>query len=217
MTRRKINMLSDTDWTRYKNIISDFVDLDAGKQPVLWLNRVNQMLPFGEDSTEVYIPTQLEALFQYNHFRTWPISNPTQSGELDLSTVAMYISAQLLRENGYLNEYGYWNFDWSSDRFVLEGKVYKPTGDTQVSQAKDQALLFMVVLQRENPEDNQLILESYTGNEGRLVTKEGTYILDVNGKRVIEIARYMPMKVSTDYKGNRVIKSRDGIILGCSK
>ena len=130
--------MSQKDWDKYKSIINNFIDVDAGKQPFLWLRKINQPLAFGEDIGVKYVPYQLEGLFQYNFIKTWASSGRnTISGELDNGNMVLYISANLLRENNLLNKYGYWDFNWSEDRFVLNGKVYKPSGDTQVAQASD--------------------------------------------------------------------------------
>ena len=37
----------------------------------------------------------------------------------------------------------------TGDRFIINGIVYKPDGDTQVAQAKDEALVFLVILKRD--------------------------------------------------------------------
>lgn len=144
----------DKVWDTYKRIVNDFIDNDAGKQQILWKRYIDQPLPFGEDSGKKYMDVSLEVLVGYNSFRTWPINQSTISGELDNQNVAIWVSARLLKENGYLNNQGYWEFNRSLDRFVINGIVYKSAGDTQVSQAKNEALLFMVVLKRE--EDNEL-------------------------------------------------------------
>lgn len=145
----KKQMIPDKIWDRYKQIVNDFIDTDTGKQPIIWKRYINQPLPFGEDSGEQYLDVALDVLVGYNSFKTWPSNQATISGELDNSNLAIWVSARLLRELGYLNPQGYWDFDRSHDRFIINGITYKSSGDTQVSQAKDEALLFMVVLKRE--------------------------------------------------------------------
>lgn len=152
--------IPDNVWNLYKAIVNDFLDTDAGKQSFLWLKHINQLSLFGEDNNTKYIPVRLEGLFQYNFIKTWPANHHTLSGELEGENMVLYISARYLESNGYLDKYGYFNFNWSEDRFVLNGKVYKPDGDTQVAQAKDEALLFFIILKREEPEESSLILNS---------------------------------------------------------
>ena len=43
----------------------------------------------------------------------------------------------------------YWDLNWQEDRFVINGLTYRPSGDTQLAQAKDEALVFMVILKRD--------------------------------------------------------------------
>lgn len=142
-------IIPDSVWDHYKSIVSDFIDNDAGKQPIVWKRYSSNLLPYGEDSGETYDNIPLDVLVGYNSFRTWPINRATTSGELDAQNLAIWVSAKLLRYRGFLNESGYWEFNRSLDRFIINGIEYKSSGDTQVAQAKDEALLFMVVLKRE--------------------------------------------------------------------
>ena len=99
----------------------------------------------------------------------------TISGELQYDDQVLYISKNQLETLGYLNKYGYWDFNWAEDRFIVNGKVLQPGGDTQVAQAKDEALLFFVILQRMSPEETERILHEYytsgeeTGQIGDLI------------------------------------------------
>lgn len=148
------------DWDNYKQIIEDFIEEDAGKQPFVWLKKLNMMSSFGEDSSSKYEPIVLNGLFHYNYVKTWPSARSSISGELENGNLVLYISARSIEEAGYMNRFGYWDFNWVEDRFILNGKVYKPSGDTQVAQAKDKALLFFIILQREDIEEsNKLVRE----------------------------------------------------------
>lgn len=207
---RKAKRVADVDWGRYKKIINDFIEVDSGKQPFLWLNKINQPLAFGEDSGTRYTPYQLDGLFQYNYIKSWPTQPNSISGELDYSNIVLYISARLLRLNNLVNQYGYWDFNWAEDRYIINGKVYKPGGDTQVAQAKDEALLFYVILQREDPEESENILNSYTGGLAKVVTDEGIWLLDSEGNMIRDLCN-LPLRVqgSPDIP----ICSQDGCIL----
>ena len=120
--------LSNKAWERYKNIIKNFTDKDAGRQVITWKRHIDQIGAFG---------VQLEALCYYNVFRNWPINKPTTSGELDDENLTIYVTKRQIESLGYINSDGYWQFNWSEDRFIINGIVYKPSGDTQVAQAKD--------------------------------------------------------------------------------
>lgn len=149
MTKVPHSHVLNKSWDRYKKIITSFLDVDAGRQSITWAKHINQMLSHGEDSTPQYIPIEIEALCYYNAFRNWPINKATISGELDDENLSILISSEYLKEHGYLDEKGYWDFNWSEDRFEINGIVYKPSGDTQVAQAKDTALVFLIILKRD--------------------------------------------------------------------
>ena len=156
-----------------------------------FLNTRGKFLAFGEDVWVKYVPYQLEGLSQYNFIKTWASSGRNSiSGELDNGNLVLYISANLLRENNLLNKYGYWDFNWSEDRFILNGKVYKPSGDTQVAQASDEALLFFIILDREDPQENEDILQSYVSDTTIISSGKQSIIKNTNGRKVYEIIWY---------------------------
>ena len=161
-----MTFIKDRTWAKYKDIINKFVDTDAGKQKFLWLRKIDQPSAFAEDSSPVYVPITLEGLFHYNYIKSWANNRlrDTVSGELQYDDQVLYISANQLRDLGYLTTAGYWDFNWAEDRFIVNGKVLQPGGDTQVAQAKDEALLFFVILQRMSPEETEKLLKAYTPN-----------------------------------------------------
>lgn len=148
-TKTPAALVPNKSWDRYKRIISTFMDKDAGRQSIIWAKNVDQLLTHGEDYIPKYYRIKIEALCFYNAFRNWPINKATVSGELDEENLSILVTMEYIESIGYLNKDGYWDFDWSKDRFVINGQVYKPSGDTQVAQAKDQALVFMVILKRD--------------------------------------------------------------------
>ena len=187
MPRVRRSYVPVDQWERYKQIVNDFIDNDAGRQPFLWLRRIEQPLSYGEDSGILYNPVQLEGLFHYNYIKSWPTNSQTVSGELDFTNIVLYISANLLEANNFLTQYGYWDFNWSQDRFILNGKVYRPGGDTQVAQAREQALLFFVILYREDPQETEQLLQAYTTDQASVVTNDGIYLVDAKGKQIRDI------------------------------
>ncbi len=148
-TKFPYKLVPNKSWDRYKKIIRTFMDIDAGRQEITWAKHVDQLPTHAEDYYQVYQPITIEALCYYNSFRNWPINKETVTGELDDENLSIMVTDSFIKSIGYLNQYGYWDFDWSSDRFVINGIVYKPSGDTQVAQAKDQALVFLVILKRD--------------------------------------------------------------------
>lgn len=153
--------ISKKSWQKFENVINNFIDQDAGQQPFKWLKYIDVILPYAEDSGEEYEVVNLKGLFHYNHIRVWPYSKPTISGDIDTTSVVLYISKNNLKGGGYLTSDGYWDFNQTQDRFILNGHVYKPSGDTQVSQASDNPLLFFVVLQRDDAAEESKILAKY--------------------------------------------------------
>lgn len=172
----KPRMISNKEWSRYKSIINDFIDHTAGKQPFLWLRKINQMPLFGEDSNG-YTVVRLEGLFQYNYIRTWPANRDSISGELEGENMVLYISLRLLRDNNYINSQGYPDINWSEDRFILNGKVYKPDGDTTVAQAGNESLLFFVILKREDPGES-LKIKGTSISYAEVVTEKGKSLIN---------------------------------------
>lgn len=161
MVRRKRSRVPNREWGRYKNIVRDFIEVDAGYQPFLWLKKIHAPNLYGEDQPPVYEPIVLRGLFHYNYIRTWPINRNFASGEQEGENQVLYITKSYLDEHGYLTDDGYWDFDWSADRFISNGKVYKPDGDTEAAQAKDEALVFFVILNREDPEESARLIKTY--------------------------------------------------------
>lgn len=136
-------------WNQYKRIISKFLDEDSGKQKITWYKAIENPLHMGEDLPPQFYAINMEVLCYYNAFRNWPINTATVSGELDEENLSILVSKDQIGKLGYLNKEGYWDFNWASDRFELNGILYKPSGDTQVAQAHDEAIVFMVILKRD--------------------------------------------------------------------
>lgn len=149
MTKTPHRMVKNRSWDRYKKIINDFLDIDAGRQTITWAKNVNQLLSHGEDYIPKYYNIPIEALCYYNAFRNWPINKATITGELDDENLSILVTKSYIENLGYLTPEGYWDFNWSEDRFIINGITYKSAGDTQVAQAKDEALVFMVILKRD--------------------------------------------------------------------
>ena len=142
-------LVSDKAWAKYKKIVQDFLDQDTGRQKIVWAKHINQPLSYGEDSLPQYSFNVIEALCYYNAFRNWPINKSSVSGEQDEENLSIMISRQYLKDRGYLNSSGYFDFNWAEDRFIINGISYRPTGDTNVSQAKDEAIVFLIILKRD--------------------------------------------------------------------
>ena len=143
-------------WEKYKSIIGEFMDEDAARKSITWLKHVDNPLAYGEDVGSTFIQLELMALVADNSYRTWPVNQTTVSGEVDNQSMAVWVSKRYLETNDLLTPEGYFDFDMSKDRIIIDGVLYKPAGDTQASQANDETLLFMIVLKRDKDDVNKL-------------------------------------------------------------
>ena len=169
MTKEGKHLVSNKSWDRYKKHIKRFLDQDAGRQTIIWAKNVNQLLTHGEDTIPYYEKVEIEALCYYNAFRNWPINFASVSGETDEENLSIMISRDYLEgleggrfwkkivsDNGVPTD-GYRDFNWVEDRFQINGITYRPTGDTQVAQAKDEALIFLIILKRDRDTELRFI------------------------------------------------------------
>ena len=62
MTKPISRYLNNKTWDRYKRIITEFIDFDAGMQDIIWAKKVNQFLDHAEDSLPSYYEIHIEAL-----------------------------------------------------------------------------------------------------------------------------------------------------------
>lgn len=181
-------LVSNKAWDKYKKHVKNFLNFDAGRQTIIWAKHVNQMLYNGEDDYPRYYRIVIEALCYYNSFRNWPINIQTPTGESDEENLSLMISCDYIQrlDNGRYwlpsetfpgDNSGYWDFNWSQDRFVINGITYKPTGDTQIAQAKGEALLFLIILKRDRDTKLDFVSDieyGFMGKDGQAFAgKEG--------------------------------------------
>jgi hypothetical protein len=174
-TKSRSRYVRNKDWNRYKHVVQKFLEDDAGRQSIGWCRNIDQMLDMGEDKSPKYTLVVIEALCYYNAFRNWPINKATVSGELDDENLVILIPKSSIQQ--YLNSQGYFQFNWSEDRFIINGIPYKPDGDTEVAQAKDEAIVFQIILKRDR--DTKLLASEF---DNALRDKNGEPFLDINGE-----------------------------------
>lgn len=168
-TKEGKHLVSNRSWDRYKKHITKFLNMDAGRQTIIWAKRVSPLLTHAEDTIPFYHRLEIEALCYYNAFRNWPINHATVSGETDEENLSIMVSREYIENyrdglfwkkaetiTGSSTD-GYWDFDWQRDRFYINGIVYRPSGDTQVAQAKDEALVFLIILKRDRDTELKFI------------------------------------------------------------
>ena len=143
-------MISTQQWNVYKNIINK-AHLSFNQDTITWRRFIRSNKRYQEDnaSNETYTEIALEVLIQYNIFRTWPMSDEGQGGQLDQESIVLMLNKSYLNDLGYLNEHGFFAMDPGKDEFVHQGIKYRAAGETQIAQAGDDPLLFYIVLSRE--------------------------------------------------------------------
>lgn len=174
-TKSRSRYVKNRDWDRYKHIVQKFLEDDSGRQSIGWCKHLDQMLPMGEDCYPQYHLIVIESLCYYNAFRNWPINKSTVSGELDDENLVILIPKSAVKQ--YLNRDGYFQFNWSEDRFIINGIPYKPDGDTEVAQAKDEPIVFQIILRRDR--DTVINVSNF---DNVLAGKDGIHFLDINSQ-----------------------------------
>lgn len=173
-TKSRSRYVKNADWDRYKHIVQKFLEDDSGRQKIGWCKNIDQMYFMGEDKAPKYTLITIEALCYYNAFRNWPINKATVAGELDDENLVILIPKSAITD--YLDKDGYFTFNWSEDRFIINGIPYKPDGDTQVAQAKDEAIVFQIILKRDR--DTKITASDF---DNALTDINGNTFLDING------------------------------------
>ena len=141
--------IDNTEWEEYEDIINEF-HKDAFQQEIIWYRTIAAIDKNGNDSNKrIATPITLKGLIMYNHFRSWPISKETETGQLDHESLLVFFNLAYLKELGYTNTKGQFKYEPSLDYFVINGLRYTDKGNSQTAQAKDKTLLHFLVLKRE--------------------------------------------------------------------
>lgn len=145
-----MDLVGAANWNLYKSLIGQDAH-DTFQQDVVLMRRYTHGIDvFMEDGdNRVYDEIELKCQFAYNYFRQWKINVTTISGELDRSSQAAIFSVDYLKSQGILTLEEFFDYEVNDTIFTHRGVVYKPMGNTYISQAHDQPQLFMVVLQRQ--------------------------------------------------------------------
>lgn len=139
--------LTEADWSEYTSIINEFHD-DAFQQDIIWKRPTSFINKFME-TKQKFIQSTLKCLVQYNSFRSWPINEQTNTGEIDKESCLVYFNMDYLRTLGFINDNNQFTFDAERDRFIIDGILYKPAGDSKAAQANNKTLFTFIILKRE--------------------------------------------------------------------
>lgn len=117
-------------------------------KPVVWRRCVQYTNRYQEDGVTTQEIT-IHTLSNYNYMRSWPITVPVESGEIDRQSIQLLFLRKEFQDLSLLTPEGYLLMDPARDRFVMEGLIYKPVGDTFVSQAGSNDILISIIVKRE--------------------------------------------------------------------
>lgn len=152
------HIIDDNEWADYREDVNSFMNKDAGLQEIIWHRSLLRISKNGEDNNPTTLqPVTILGLIQYNHFRSWPISKESETGQIDSESMLVFLNLEYLGEQGYLNDKGQFEYKPDLDRFEINGLIYVDKGNSQTAQAKDYPLMHFMVLKREeiSTGDNQ--------------------------------------------------------------
>ena len=135
-------------WPKFKDVINNLAHPLFNQKEVIWMRLIENVDYHGEGVSRKYNPIQLKVLIGFNDFRVWPMDKNTETGAVDVQNMYLLINKAYLEGLGYINENGYFAFNTQNDYFIVDGIEYTDSGDTDVSQAGVEAVLFYMILQR---------------------------------------------------------------------
>jgi len=142
-------VLTNAQWAKYKAAIGNAMG-DFANKPIIWRRKILGVDRWGEDTANSTTQdVTIVGLFTYNIMRSWPITFTSESGELDRQSAQLYLDIPYLKANGYWTATGNFDYNPDYDRFIIDGLVYKSFGDTPASQAREEDLLFTLIIKRE--------------------------------------------------------------------
>lgn len=141
-------MLSQAQWQEYIDVLNQFHE-SAADEIIVWNRKFVERDLHGEDSNIRLDNVNLKCLVLYNYFRSWPITQGTDSGDIDKQSILVYFNLDYLDSLNLLNSSKQFMFDPGYDRFTLRGIIYKPMGDSHVAQAGTRPTSVFIVLKKE--------------------------------------------------------------------
>lgn len=148
-------LLSSADWQEYLDQLSAFNEEFASCE-VIWRRYQGTNNRFNEDPQESpngrYTDVVLKVLKNDNYMRTWPITKTSETGEIEDTSVQLYIFLPMLKSLGYAigNQM---QVNPGYDRFIIDGLVYKIAGRTPTAQAGNQNAWYTLICRQEEPQN----------------------------------------------------------------
>lgn len=143
-----MKQIRDQDWTDFKNLIqTDAFDTFAPNTIIIWRRSINPAVAdrYREDGPATTVDINLRAIVNYNYMRSWPVTSFEEAGELQAQSIQVLFSMADLEAGGYLTD-GHFSYNPDYDRFVVDGIIRKPAGDSGVSQDNTGPLLYEVIM-----------------------------------------------------------------------
>ena len=151
--------LKPSVWKKYVDTMNDWQE-DAFQQTVEWRTSLT-LSKNGEDNNwNRYVSRELKCLIHYNYFRSWPMTQSTDTGEIDKENCMIYFNIKYLRDLGLVTDKDQFKYDPGVDRFIINGVMYKGMGDSQVGQAYDMPLWIFIICKREETETGQKVFDN---------------------------------------------------------
>lgn len=146
-------LISPSDFQAFEAIVNEASNpLEGGllsNKPVIWKKLVSNLDNFNEDGKPKYISTTLVCIPNYNYMRTWPITNYTETGELDKQSVQLLFNKKYLKDLNLLTLEGFFDYNPDHDKFIMDGLQYNSVGDTAVSSSLSDDLFISVIVKRD--------------------------------------------------------------------
>lgn len=135
-------------WDNFKKLQNQSHD-DYMNGQLIWLRCKKFLGEFNEDYNfyNGYDSIELPVLYNFNYERTWPITQHTETGDIDRQSIQLFFSKAQLTTLGYINSNGNFDYDPGKDKFIIKGTVYHNEGDTPASPipTADELLITLVV------------------------------------------------------------------------
>lgn len=144
-----MKLIDQADLDDFRNLIQTDAFDTFGLVIIIWRRVINPSVSdrYREDTTKPStVDINLRCIVNYNYLRSWPITNMEEAGELESQSIQVLFSKKDLRDGGYMNDAGLFLYDPAYDRFILDGLIRKPIGDSSVSQLDTESLLYEVIM-----------------------------------------------------------------------
>jgi hypothetical protein len=151
-----IPLISNAQWQIFRQTINN-ASATFNTANIIWKHLTKRLAFDGDDrpNTTDFEDIPLLALVQYNVFRVWPADKLTDQGKIQKDAVVVILNKDYLRDLGYINANGNFNYLPDYDRFWVDNKPYKEMGGSQASQALVDPLLIYLILAPEELDTGQ--------------------------------------------------------------